>query len=217
MTNPLSHNIVSLYERHADAWHQRRNPLASMEAGWLARFSAGLPQGGDILDIGCGTGRPMASWLAQSGFAVTGVDSSAAMLALACDMQPNQDWVQSDMRCLKLDRQFAGLLAWNSFFHLNADDQRGMFAIFRAHAKPGAMLMFTSGPSESEAIGEFEGEPLFHASLSPDEYRSLLATHDFEVIDFVPEDPACGQHSVWLARRRGSPKLLHSPFADGCV
>lgn len=203
MTNPLANNIVSLYERHADAWYSRRNPLASMEAGWLERFSDGLPQGGEVLDIGCGTGRPIATWLAQKGFSVTGVDSSTAMLARARDMQPGQTWVQSDMRMLKLDRAFDGVLAWDSFFHLDADDQRGMFVIFQAHAKPGARLMFTSGPAESEAIGEFEGEPLFHASLSPDEYRSLLSKHDFDVIDFVPEDPTCGQHTVWLAQRRG--------------
>lgn len=202
MTKSLSDQIVSLYERHADAWLRRRNSLALMEAGWLDRFCAGLSPGADILDIGCGTGRPIASWLAQRGFSITGVDSSAAMLAMARDMQPSQTWMQSDMRSLNLDRQFAGLLAWDSFFHLNAGDQRGMFAIFQAHAKAGAMLMFTSGPSESEAIGEFEGEPLFHASLSPDEYRSLLAEHGFDVLDFVPEDPTCGQHSVWLARRR---------------
>ncbi|MBL8451137.1 MAG: hypothetical protein JNK97_00175 [Zoogloea sp.] len=65
------------------------------------------------------------------------------------------------------------------------------------------MLMFTSGPSHGEAIGEFEGEPLFHASLAPEEYRHLLGTQGFEVLDFVPEDPACGFHSIWLARRLG--------------
>lgn len=200
MTNSLSDNIVSLYERHADAWHRRRNPFATMEANWLERFISELPPGGDILDMGCGTGRPIAAWLAQRGFAITGVDSSEAMLAHAREMQPTQTWVRRDMRALKLDRQFAGLLAWDSFFHLNAEDQRKMFAVFQAHAKSGAMLTFTSGPAESEAIGEFEGEPLFHASLSPQEYRSLLAQHGFDVIDFVPEDPTCGQHSVWLAR-----------------
>jgi hypothetical protein len=64
--------------------------------------------------------------------------------------------------------------------------------------------MFTSGPAEGEAIGDFEGEPLFHASLSPDAYRALLNAHGFEVVAFVPEDPTCGQHTVWLARFLGA-------------
>lgn len=143
----------------------------------------------------------MARWLAQRGFAVTGVDSSAAMLAHARALQPAQEWVQGDMRTLALGRSFAGVLAWDSFFHLCHEDQRAMFPVFAAHAAPGAMLMFTSGPSHGEAIGEFEGEPLFHASLAPEAYRHLLGAQGFEVLDFVPDDPACGFHSIWLARR----------------
>lgn len=37
-----------------------------------------------------------------------------------------------------------------------------MFPVFAAHAAPGAVLMFTSGPTAGEAIGEWEGEPLYH-------------------------------------------------------
>jgi predicted TPR repeat methyltransferase len=204
--NPLADTIVDLYERHADAWLRRRNPAATLEATWLERFVAGLPEVAEgtavaeVLDIGCGTGQPIAQWLVQQGLRVTGVDSSAAMLAHARRLQPEQTWVQADMRQLQLGRRFAGLLAWDSFFHLSPEAQRGMFAVFAAHAQSGAMLMFTSGPSEGEAIGDFEGEPLFHASLSPDEYRALLATHGFEVVAFVPEDQQCGRHTVWLCR-----------------
>lgn len=202
MPTPLAATIVSLYERHADAWHQRRNPLASLEEAWLERFTAGLPDGGRVLDLGCGTGQPLARWLVRRGLAITGVDSSAAMLAHATTLLPDQEWLRNDMRGLQLGRRFDGVLAWDSFFHLCHDDQRAMFGVFAAHAAPGAMLMFTSGPADGEAIGEFEGEPLFHASLAPEEYRRLLEAHGFAVLDFVPEDPACGFHSIWLAQRQ---------------
>ena len=62
--------------------------------------------------------------------------------------------------------------------------------------------MFTSGPSDGEAIGTFQGEPLYHASLSPDEYRALLDRHGFEVVAYEAEDPECGGHTIWLARLR---------------
>lgn len=29
----------------------------------------------------------------------------------------------------------------------------------------------------------------------------LLAANGFSVVDHVPEDPTCGGHTVWLARR----------------
>ena len=106
------------------------------------------------------------------------------------------------MRSLSLGRSFDGILAWDSFFHLCQDDQRRMFPIFRSHAAPRAVLMFTSGPSHGEAIGSFEGEPLYHASLDGADYRALLDENGFAVVEHMVEDPACGRHTVWLVQRR---------------
>ena len=61
--------------------------------------------------------------------------------------------------------------------------------------------MFTSGPAAAVAIGEFEGEPLYHASLDPEEYRALLSENGFEVLRHVAEDPSCGGATVWLAQK----------------
>ena len=77
-----------------------------------------------------------------------------------------------------------------------------MFPIFGAHAAPKAALMFTSGPQHGEAVGTFQGEPLYHGSLGPDEYRALLDAQGFDVVAYVPEDPTCGKHTIWLAQRR---------------
>lgn len=67
-----------------------------------------------------------------------------------------------------------------------------MVARFQAHAAPGAALMFTSGDVEGVAIGELEGDPLSHGSLSEAEYRALLETHGFDVAAHVAQDPTCG-------------------------
>jgi hypothetical protein len=104
------------------------------------------------------------------------------------------------MRKLALQRKFSGILAWDSFFHLCYDDQRNMFPVFREHASPQAVLMFTSGPAHGEAIGSFGGELLYHASLDPAEYRSLLDQNGFRVVSHVVEDPDCGGHTIWLAQ-----------------
>jgi hypothetical protein len=48
--------------------------------------------------------------------------------------------------------------------------------------------------------GTVEGQSVYHASLDPEEYRSLLTENGFDVLDFVPEDPDCNGHTVWLAR-----------------
>lgn len=192
-------SIVSLYERHAHAWVAgRTGPV--FEAPWLERFRALMPPAGTVLDIGCGSGVPIAAYLIERGHAVTGVDASPTMIETCRRRFPAAAWQVSDMRTLALDSAFAGIVAWDSFFHLCPDDQRRMFPIFRSHALPGAALMFTSGPAYGEAIGTFEGEPLYHGSLDAAEYRELLAAEGFKVVTHVVDDPTCGRHTVWLAQ-----------------
>jgi SAM-dependent methyltransferase len=195
-----SDTIISLYDRHAQAYDRQRG-RSLFEKSWLDAFAALLPDGGSVLDIGCGMGEPIARHLIARGFDVTGIDSSATLVAMARERFPQQTWVTADMRALSLGRVFDGLIAWDSFFHLTPDDQRAMFPVFRDHAAPRAALMFTSGPARGEAIGEFEGEPLYHASLDPDEYRALLMAHGFRVVSHVADDPTCNGHTVWLAQR----------------
>jgi SAM-dependent methyltransferase len=197
-----SDQVIDFYERRARDWVGDRNRLkVFFEKASLDRFAALAKPGGTILDLGCGPGKPMAAYLIAQGFDVCGVDSSPTMIALARENFPERQWIVADMRTLALGRRFDGILAWDSFFHLNHDDQRRMFPIFRAHAKPSVPLMFTSGPQHGEAIGNLYGEPLYHASLAPDEYRSLLAANGFTVMAERMEDPDCDCHSVWLARR----------------
>lgn len=193
--------VAGLYRRHARAWAAERGERLGHEGAWLGRFLAPLPERASILDIGCGSGAPIAAHLIGLGHAVTGVDSAPEMIAMCRERFPGGDWRVADMRGLALGRAFDGLLAWDSFFHLGHDDQRAMFPVFRAHAAPGAALMFTSGPSHGVAMGSYCGEPLHHASLDPAEYRALLRANGFEVVAHAVEDPDCGGHTVWLARR----------------
>jgi SAM-dependent methyltransferase len=193
--------IIDIYERHAGAWFRDRgNHL--YEKAWLDSFLALLPEDPTVLDIGCGTGVPVARYLMEHRCQVTGVDASSAMITRCADRFPERTWHLADMRTLALGCEFNGILAWDSFFHLTQDDQRRMFPIFRRHAAAGAALMFTSGPSAGEVIGSFEGEPLFHASLDSDEYRGLLHDNGFDVVTHVVTDPTCGDHTVWLARAK---------------
>lgn len=193
--------VIGLYQRHAQRYLADRGATPWIEGAWLDRFAALLEPGAAVLDIGCGGATPIAAYLLGRGFAVDGVDASPALIAHARTRFPQRDWQVADMRSLALGRRYRGLLAWDSFFHLGHDDQRRMFAVFDAHAGADAVLLFTSGPAHGEALGRYAGETLYHASLDAREYRALLATHGFQVVAHCAEDPDCGGHTVWLARR----------------
>ena len=195
-----SRDVIKLYTDHgADFDKERGRSLA--EKTWLDRFTSLLPDGGSILDIGCGSGEPIAGYFIAEGYAVTGIDASRPLIELCRSRFPENLWAVADMRELAVGRRFDGLIAWHSFFHLSPEDQRLMFGIFRQHANDGAALMFTAGPGRGEAIGTFQGKPLYHASLAREDYESLLAANGFRLLDHIVEDPQCGGATIYLARR----------------
>lgn len=195
----LAQNIIEIYKKHARAWTELRGNFL-YEKAWLDHFLALIPQHSEILDLGCGSGKPIADYLIQHDHKITGVDSSDVMIEMAQQHFPEQHWLQADMRTVEFEQKFNAILAWDSFFHLTPDDQRQMFRQFARFAQQGTVLMFSSGPSHGEAIGDLFGDALYHASLAPEEYRALLKQSGFKVIKMVAEDVECTGHTVWLAQ-----------------
>ena len=180
-------------------WFDKNRGRGLSEKKYLQFILDRCAFGSKVLDIGCGMGEPIASFLIANGYHVTGVDISANLLEFCHQRFPTHRWIKADMCQLNLNETFAAVLAWDSFFHLTYDEQRSMFKIFKAHLRPGGILIFTSGPAHGEAWGNNGGEQLYHASLAQEEYEQLLTDHGFEVITHVVEDPECGLHTVWVA------------------
>jgi SAM-dependent methyltransferase len=200
-------DVIPIYDREGPAWSLLRDRRLT-ERPWLDRALMIAPRAMGrrrILDLGCGAGRPLAAYLVERGCLVTGVDASRPMIDLFAANVPRAEALHADMRGLKLGRRFDLILAWDSFFHLAADEQMAMMPTFAAHAAPMGALLMTTGPAEGTALGSIGKEQLFHASLSPEAYRAGLEGVGFEVLGFWPEEPACGGRTIWLARARPEP------------
>lgn len=202
MIRRYAEHITEIYERHALTWDADRTRGAWNDKGWHDRFVVCLTKGARVLDLGCGSGRPVALSLVQQGLQVTGVDTSPQLIALCRRRMPEHEWIVADMRTLALPQRFDGILSWDSFFHLSPDSQRSMFHVFAAHAAPGAFLLFNTGNAQGEVLGEYQGEPLYHASLDPAEYQRLLDHAGFDLVAHTLDDPMAGGRTIWLAHFR---------------
>ena len=191
----------SVYQNRARTFDGERS-RSMMEKPWLDRFLAGLPRGGTILDLGCGSGEPIAAALIQQGFSIVGVDYASNMIELARQRFPKQTWLVKDMRQPVDSGPFDGVLSWNGFFHLTPEEQIETLPKLANSVKAGGNLMLTTGHHHGEVTGKVAGEEVYHASLDPEHYRQLLAQAGFGDIHFTPQDPECGYHSILLARDR---------------
>lgn len=209
MVHPSADYLPIIYKRYAKAWRKLRAEAPFIEKAWLDRFLSMIPKAEsaaerEILDLGSGDGYPIAHYLIEEGYSVTGVDITKAFIKAA---QKNfkgmrAEWVLADMRDMTFDKTFSGIIAWDSYFHLPPNDQVALFKKFERYCAPGAPLLITTGADAGEAIGEFNGHDLYHASLSPDHYRQLFIDHGFGLIQYQIEDQSCGGRTIWLAKKR---------------
>lgn len=192
-------DVYKVYDKIA-GWFAENNRTELIEKKYLDEMISKIKANAEILDVGCGNGKPILEYLLENGFNVTGVDASLEMLKNAKDSFPFANFILEDMRRLSLNKKFDAIIAWHSFFHLPQIDQPEMFRIFASHLIEGGILIFTSGTERGEVWGENGGENMFHASLDTATYKMLLSKHGFTVINHTINDVTCGGATVWMAQ-----------------
>lgn len=196
------HKVYETYDQIIDWFDAHRSKELTMESFYLAFIQEHIPANGSILDIGCGTGEPLARFFIEQGYQLTGVDASQNMIELCKKRFPDEKWILSDMRQIHLKQQFDLVIAWHSLFHLPHQDQRDALKLMAAHVKENGLLVFTSGPEYGEVWSDNGGYDLYHASLSIEEYKQILKKNHLDVLVLKVEDPNCGEATVWVAQNR---------------
>ncbi len=198
-----AHLNARAYDRIADQWAEARaregiSPL-------IDEFAALLKPGAEVLDVGCGTGYPIAHHLAHQGYWITGIDLSERMVRKARALElPQAVFHVADMRSYTPDRTFGGIMAFDSLFHLPKEAQPGIYAQLAAWMDPGAPLLFTHGKRESEITGEMFGEVFHYSCLDTGTVHALLAAAGLEVLRSTEgyTEPTMDRDLVILARKR---------------
>src|SRR4051812_30842612 len=97
--------VKNSYDFIAEQWHKnfRGQTYVDRTLGYVDRILEGLPPQAKILDLGCGTGKPIAQHIVERGYSVVGVDQSGKLLEIAKTVVPEAELIHADM----IDVQFA--------------------------------------------------------------------------------------------------------------
>lgn len=115
-----------------------------------ARFTARLPQGGSILDFGCGSGRDTKHFLSQ-GFQVTATDGSEELCKLASQHTgiPVKQMLFQELDAVE---QYDGIWACSSILHLPQEELISVLEKMATALKPQGIIY------TSFKYGDFAGE-----------------------------------------------------------
>jgi 2-polyprenyl-3-methyl-5-hydroxy-6-metoxy-1,4-benzoquinol methylase len=180
--NQVSYNAI------APRWDGARHTLSGREPDYLAALVRDLKGPARILDLGCGTGRPIAEHLLLHGYTVTGVDQAEALLALARQRFPQATWIEGALERFESDTRFDAIVCWDAVFHVDRSLHEALFDRFASMLSPGGRVMLTVGGSAHPAfIDTMFGERFFYDSHPPAVVLAMLASHGLhaEIAEFM--------------------------------
>jgi len=198
--------LCSIYDDFALTYAEGRGLFDVSEV--LAALVGRLPAVGELLDLGCGAGEPVATTFLAHGWRVTGVDASEGMLALAEVYAPTMTRVLGDMRDVDLPAEsFDAVTAMYSLFHLPGADQPPMFSRMRSWLRPGGLALFTyasrayTGSDRFEGTLSFMGHDLPYSHGTPEELATQLRDAGLDLVE-MSERTIGGESMLWVTVRR---------------
>ncbi|HSL36571.1 MAG TPA: methyltransferase domain-containing protein [Arthrobacter sp.] len=205
-------SVRSTYDAVADSYASLL-PDASFEAptdrGMIEAFASHVTErpARPVVDAGCGTGR-MTRLLASLGMAVSGIDLSAGMIAVARRASPELTFEAAELSALPYaDGQLGGVFAWYSIIHSPPGELPRIFAEFFRVLAPGghALLSFQVGEGHRHLTRAYGHDVSMEAHFfTPEIVAGHLTGAGFTVIAQMTRQARAHEktpQAVLLARR----------------
>lgn len=199
--SPLSEDRSHGWEAVAEEFMRLRSPVGLPT---IREWAASLPRGGSVLDVGAGSGEPMAAALIEAGFEVWAIDASPKMVAafqrrfpevaVACEPAEHSRF---------FNRTFDGVLAIGLVFLLPEDSQHELIRRMAAALKPGGSLLFSAPRQVCVWDDLLTGRP--SASLGMDKYLSII---DGCGLQFAGAHVDEGENHYYEARKRSDQAMV---------
>ncbi|WP_322964270.1 class I SAM-dependent methyltransferase [Sphingomonas fuzhouensis] len=148
---------------------------------------ANLPPSAAILDLGCGSGVPIATSLADDGFVVWGIDASPSLLSAYRRNLPDMPALCEPVQ--KSDffgRRFAGIVSIGLVFLLSAADQHRLLAQVANTLEPGGRFLFSAPRERCEWGDSLTGR--LSRSLGEQAYAARLAACGLVLADCLTDE-----------------------------
>jgi SAM-dependent methyltransferase len=187
----------AIAERYAEHIRANRGPETYLRS-FLDRVVARIPDGGRVLDLGCGAGLITAELVRAAR--VIALDRSSAQLSLARRHAPDAIPVRADIAEVGFrPGSFDAVVAFWTLIHVRRDRHRAVLSNVHDWLRPGGMFAGTLGTSDSteDVEEDFFGARMSWSHFDAETNRRLLRETGFEIeqADEVFDE---GETALWV-------------------
>ncbi len=191
---------IDYYNQNADSYFAKSVDVDM--SVFRGKFLEYLPEGGRILDVGCGSGRDSKEFL-SAGYDVTSFDASEEMCRRA------SDYIGRTVYNLRFDQiaykqEFDGVWACASLNHESADELPGVMKKMAAALKPGGAIFATF--RYGEGVSDRDGR--VYCDFTRESIEPLFVNAGFNIVSVwggnaVQSDKYIGSWIIVIALNRG--------------
>ena len=174
------------YNKICEQWNAFRSKTVINRC--VEEFTKYLKPNSNILDIGCGTGYPIAAYLSGRGFRVTGIDVSEKMLEKAKELKlVNAEFFIKDIMEFETPGKYDGVIAFDSLWYISHDKQAEIYRIVSSLMNAGGYFLFTHGKNNGTVTGKMFDEEFCYSALDTEEVFKAMTDNGFCIISYVED------------------------------
>jgi SAM-dependent methyltransferase len=196
------------YDAIAERYAEWASSFESPAMRWVEALQARLPDGAEVLELGCGGGGPGTRSLAAR-HRLVGVDISERQLERARRLVPGARLLRADVTEVVFEQgSFDAVVALFLLGHVPRAKQEALLGRVFGWLRPGGWFLGTLGTAgaDDEVVEDWLGAPMFFASFDETWNRRALLGAGFVLEDarVVPfEEPGHGLVSfMWVLARK---------------
>lgn len=201
------------YDAVADEFAAHRR-ASGIGLGTIQHWARRLPAGATVLDLGCGSGDPIAKELSRLGFSIAGIDASPILIAKFHRQIPEAQWACEAVEdSAFFGRKFDAILAVGLVFLLPEDVQQTVISKVGDALEVDGSFLFTAPHQACEWVDVMTGQR--SVSLGARQYEAALTRTGLVVIESYVDE---GENHYFACRKPGpptrpdkSPERTHPP------
>lgn len=194
------------WDDYADATKAERT--ITSEYSVIKLFANMLPKGGNILDVGCGSGKPITDFFVKEGFKVQGIDISPKQIQKAKSIFPSCSFSVSDMLTYGYpENHYDAVICLHSLEHIERIHHGKVLKKIYQTLKPGGMVLISLNTYSREEVSFLTPQiQMFYSHFDQFESIKNITGADLSIINSTNVHISGKNYLYVIAKKGDYPK-----------